>query len=72
MTLASNVSKPASYLREIDIPTDLTITNMTVAYKQGDCNHSGSWVWWAFEDVMGMIMAEEAADQQGLTLNKSA
>lgn len=62
---------PASYLQRIDIGRgDLMITNMKAAREQGDHHHSGSWIWWAFEDVMSVVEANQ--DAQSTTSKTTA
>ncbi|PIL23637.1 hypothetical protein GSI_14950 [Ganoderma sinense ZZ0214-1] len=69
-TVSTDPSDPASYLKRINIPGDLTISNMKVAREQGDRHRSGSWIWWAFEDVMGVV--DTAERTPGQSTSKSA
>ena len=70
--LSQDMSDPASYLRRIDIPGDLTITNMKAAREQGDRHRSGSWIWWAFEDVMSVVAATEGTTAMSARPNTRA
>ncbi|PIL29558.1 hypothetical protein GSI_08366 [Ganoderma sinense ZZ0214-1] len=68
-TIITDPSDPASYLKRINVPGDLTISNMKVAREQGDRHRSGSWIWWAFEDLMGVV--DTAENTPGPSTSKS-
>lgn len=70
--LRAGAANPGSYLKRINLSTDLTISNMKVAREQGDRSRSGSWIWWAFEDAMNMVEVSASVDDASASNSKSA